>query len=209
MKRTKLKDRLLPNYSTGEEIMNMTTHIVGAATGFVALVLCLIVASISRDRYAIAGSLIFGLSMISLYTMSSIYHGLSSKLMAKKIFQILDHCMIFVLIAGTYTPILLTRIREANPLMGWSMFIAIWSIAILGIVLNSIDLKKYKTFSIICYLAMGWFAVFTGPAIFNILGLVTCLWLMAGGIAYTIGAALYIIGKQMKKDMYILYSISL
>ena len=104
MTRIKLKDRVLPTYSRGEEIFNMTTHIVGAGLGVVALVLCIIFSAIHGNPYAVVSSVIYGLSIIILYTMSSIYHGLSPNLEAKKIFQIFDHCSIFLLISGCYTP---------------------------------------------------------------------------------------------------------
>ena len=155
-KRTKLKDRTLPNYTKGEEIANMVTHIIGGVIGIVALVLCVVFAAKNKNVYGIVSGSIFGAMMILLYTMSSIYHGLSPKLTAKKVFQIIDHCTIFLLIAGTYTPIVLCAVREYSPALGWTLFGVIWGFAILGIVLNSIDLKKYKTFSMICYLVMGW-----------------------------------------------------
>ncbi|MDD4706496.1 MAG: hemolysin III family protein [Bacilli bacterium] len=199
MKRTKIKDRILPTYTKGEELMNMVTHIIGGVIGVVALVLCIIFSCIHQDGYALAGSIVFGVSMILLYTTSSIYHGLSpKKSTAKKVFQILDHCTIFILIAGTYTPILLTNIRIYSPALAWSLFGILWGVAILGIIFNSIDLKRYKTFSMICYLAMGWCIVITAKDIVSILGVPAVILLLAGGIAYTIGAILYGIGKRKK-----------
>ena len=115
MPRTKLNDRVLPTYTKGEEIFNMVTHIVGGALGLIGMIACLVISIIHRNPYAIIGSLIYGVSMIFLYTMSSIYHGLSPKLKAKKVMQVLDHCTIYVLIFGTYTPILLNPIRQVDP----------------------------------------------------------------------------------------------
>ncbi len=109
MKRTKLADRELPTYTKGEEIANMVTHIVGAVMGVVAIVLCSIKA---KNAYGIVGGVIFGVSMLILYTMSSVYHGLSSKVKGKKVLQVLDHCTIFLLIAGSYTPFALCTLRE-------------------------------------------------------------------------------------------------
>ena len=143
MKRTKLDERVLPTYTKGEEIFNMTSHIVGGALGIVALVLCVIFAAIHHNPYGVVASSIFGVTMILLYTMSSIYHGLSPKLKAKKVLQVLDHCAIFVLIAGSYTPFALCTLREYSTALGWTIFSVIWAFAILGITLNSIDLKKY------------------------------------------------------------------
>ena len=115
MTRTKLSDRVLPPYTRGEEIMNMVTHIVGGALGIVALILCVAQAVIHKHSYGVVSGAIFGATMILLFTMSSIYHGLKPHLIAKKVFQIIDHCAIFVLISGTYTPIVLCTIRETNP----------------------------------------------------------------------------------------------
>jgi len=198
MKRIKLKDRVLPTYSKGEEIANMVTHIVGGAIGIVALVLCIIFASINNNVYGVVGGSIFGSAMIILYTISSIYHGLNPHLTAKKVFQILDHSCIFLLIAGTYTPIVLCAVREYNIALGWSMFGVIWGFAILGIVLNSIDLKKFKKFSMICYLAMGWCILVISDKIKYLFNTNAIILLIIGGICYTIGAALYGIGKKKK-----------
>ena len=147
MQRIKLKDRILPTYTKGEEIFNMVSHIVGAGMGIVALVLCVIFAAIHNNAYGVVSSAIFGTTLIILYTMSSIYHGLNEKLKAKKVFQIIDHCTIFLLIAGSYTPFALVSIRECDAFWGWSIFGIIWGLAILGIVLNAIDVNKFSKFS--------------------------------------------------------------
>lgn len=196
-KRTKLKDRLLPNYTRGEEIANMVTHIIGGVMGIVALVLCVIFAAVRGNVYGIIGGSIFGVSMILLYTISSIYHGLKHST-AKKVFQILDHCSIFILIAGTYTPIVLGPVREFSIALGWTLFGVVWGLAIIGIVLNSIDIKKYKFFSMICYLGMGWCIMAIAPKIKYILVPEALYMILAGGILYTIGAVLYIVGHKKK-----------
>lgn len=136
--------------------------------------------------------------MILLYTISSIYHGLSPKRKSKKVFQIIDHCTIYLLIAGSYTPFMLCTFRQYNPILGWSMFGFIWAAAILGIVLNSIDLKRYKIFSMICYLVMGWCIIIKAPILPKLLGVNGTIFLVAGGIAYTIGAIFYGLGKTKK-----------
>ena len=198
MSRIKLADRQLPKYSKGEEIFNMVTHCVGGALGIVATVLCIIFAAKHHNAYGVVSSAIFGASMIILYTMSSIYHGLSPKLIAKKVFQILDHCSIFLLIAGTYTPFSLCTLREYDSATGWIIFGVVQAMAILGIVLNSIDIKKYKTFSMICYLVMGWCILARINLLPRLLGTAGFTLLLAGGIVYTIGAILYGIGKKRK-----------
>lgn len=198
MKRIKLDDRILPTYTKGEEIFNMTSHIVGGAFGIVVLVLCVVFASIHKNVYGIISGAIYGATMIMLYTMSSIYHGLSPKRKAKKVFQVLDHCSIFLLIAGSYTPFALCTIREENLVAGWAIFGIIWATAIIGIVLNSIDIKRYRVFSMICYLLMGWCILFRVKALPQALGTTGLALLVSGGIVYTIGAVLYGFGKKHK-----------
>ncbi len=198
MTRTKLKDRELPTYTKGEEIFNMTSHIVGGALGIVALVLCVVFAAIHKNVYGIVSGAIYGAMMIVLYTMSSIYHGLSPKRKSKKVFQVLDHCSIFLLIAGSYTPFALCTIRQESTVAGWTIFGIIWAFAILGIVLNAIDIKKFKVFSMICYLAMGWCIILKVNLLPSALGMSGFILLVAGGVAYTIGAILYGVGKKHK-----------
>lgn len=198
MERIKLRDRILPKYTKGEEIFNMTSHIVGAVLGIVATVLCIVFAAIRGNVYGIISGAIYGVTMIILYTMSSIYHGLSPKRYSKKVFQVLDHCSIFLLIAGSYTPFALCTIREYDLASGWIIFGVIWAFAILGIVLNSIDIKKFKVFSMICYLVMGWCIVFKITLLPELLGTAGFVLLLLGGIAYTIGAILYGLGKKHK-----------
>lgn len=196
MKRTKLKDRVLPTYSKGEEIFNMVSHIIGGALGIVALVLCVIVSSIHKNPYAIVSSVVFGVSMILLYTMSSIYHGLSPKLYAKRVFQVFDHCTIFLLISGSYTPFCLVTFLNYDKALGWGMFALVWGSALIGILLNAIDIKRYKVFSIICYLLMGWCIIFKAYLLPQLLTMPGFIFLLLGGIFYTIGAVLYGIGKK-------------
>lgn len=198
MTRIKIKDRVLPTYTKGEEIFNMVSHIVGGAMGIVAIVLCAIFGAIRHNTYGVISGCIFGFSMILLYTMSSIYHGLKPNSTSKKVFQVLDHCSIFILIAGSYTPFALCTLREYNSATGWTIFGVIWVAAILGIILNSIDLKRYKVFSMICYLAMGWCIIIKINVLPKLLGISGFVLLVAGGIVYTIGAVFYGVGKKHK-----------
>lgn len=197
-KRIKLIDRILPKYTKGEEIFNMTSHIIGAVLGLVALVLCVIFASINNNIYGIVSGSIYGATMIMLYTMSSIYHGLSPTLYSKKVFQVLDHCSIFLLIAGSYTPFALCSIRSVDPVMGWVIFGVIWFFAILGIVLNAIDIKKFKKFSMLCYILMGWCIVFKITILPQVLTTAGFVLLLLGGVSYTIGAIIYGLAKKHK-----------
>ena len=196
MKRTKLKDRVLPTYTKGEEIFNMVSHIVGGALGVITTILAIVIGAIHHNGYGIVSGIIFGISMIFLYTMSSIYHGLSPKKLSKKVMQIMDHCAIFVLIAGSYTPFALCTLREYSPALGWTIFAIIWIFAALGITLNAIDLKKYKIFSMICYLVMGWCIIIKANLLPELLTMPGFILLLLGGIIYTIGAVLYGLGKK-------------
>lgn len=197
-KRVKLSDRVLPTYTKGEEIFNMVSHIVAAVCGIAALVLGIVISALKGNGYGVAGSIVFGVTLLLLYTMSSIYHGLNPKLMAKKVFQVIDHCSIFLLIAGSYTPFTLCTLREYSPALGWSIFGVIWGAALLGVVFNSIDLKKFKVFSMVCYLAMGWLIIFSARILLNSLGVVGFSLLVLGGVVYTVGAVLYGKGKNHK-----------
>lgn len=198
MMRTKLADRKLPDYTKAEEIFNMVSHIVGAVFGVVACILSCFVAANNGNPYNIVSAAVFGAFMIMLYTISSIYHGLAPRLLSKKVFQIIDHCTIFFLIAGTYTPIALVAFREYSPWIGWTLFGIIYATAITGATLNAVDLKRYSKLSMICYLAMGWAVVFTAPIIPKVLNAHELFCLIFGGVLYTIGAALYAIGKKKR-----------
>ena len=177
--------------------MNMVTHIVGGAIGILALIFCLDKAIFSNSAIGITSAAIYGVSMILLYTMSSVYHGMKP-CTGKKVMQILDHCAIYFLIAGTYTPIALVAICPLNPILGWGLVIFQWSAAALAVTLTAIDLKKYNVFSMICYISTGWAIL---PFIAQTKAALTepgFLFLLAGGIAYTVGAILYGIGSKQK-----------
>lgn len=195
MKRTPIDERKLPSYSRGEEIMNMVTHIVGGAVGIAVLVFGVILSAMHHNVWGIVGASIYGATMIWLYTMSSIYHGLLPS-RAKKIMQVLDHCTIYALIAGTYTPILLVAIRPVYPVLAWVCFGLEWGLLALTTTLTAIDLRKYRVFSMICYIFMGWLIIFVAPQAIEAIGINGFWWLLAGGIAYTIGAILYGIGSK-------------
>ena len=195
--RTKLMDRKMPDYTKGEEIFNMVSHIVGGALGIAALVLGVIFSALHRNGYGLAGSIVFGVSMILLYTMSSVYHGLRDG-RAKRVLQVLDHCTIYVLIAGTYTPVLLSATRPIDPVSSWVLLGVMWGLSALAITLTAIDLRKYRIFSMICYLGMGWAAVFKIGLVYQAVGRAGFSLILAGGIAYTIGAVLYGMGKKRR-----------
>ncbi len=197
IKRIKLQDRVLPTYCLGEEILNTASHVLGGIGGIIALILCLDKAVTHHGPVEIAGAAIYGTCLIVLYSISSVYHGLRPG-MAKKVMQIIDHCAIYFLIAGSYSVITLSAIRAADPVLGWGMFALEWALCILATVLTAIDLRRYRVFSMICYICMGW-AIFPFlSTIYRILTPAGFYLLLFGGIAYTIGAILYGIGSRVK-----------
>lgn len=188
----------LPKYTKGEEIFNAVSHIVGGGFGVIALVLGIIFSSIYSNGYGIASMIVYGISLIILYTMSSIYHFLRPN-KAKKVFRIFDHCSIFLLIAGTYTPFCLVTLREVSNI-GWILFAIVWALAILGITANAINMHHplIKTLSMLCYLGMGWCIIFALDTLLSNLEIMGFLLLLFGGISYTIGAIFYGFGKKAK-----------
>ncbi|MCL1877850.1 MAG: hemolysin III family protein [Defluviitaleaceae bacterium] len=186
-----------PMYTIGEERFNMITHIVGGGLGAVALIACVIVAAYHQNVLGIVGGIIYGCMVILLFTMSSIYHGLGIGL-PKRVFRILDHCTIYLLIAGTYTPILLSQFLREEPITAWIMFGLIWLFAVLGVTLTAIDRKKFKYFALACYLGMGWMAVFRVNLLVAVLGAPFFVLILIGGLLYTFGVAFYVGGKKKR-----------
>ena len=197
MQRTNLASRTLPDYTRAEERFNMISHIVGGGMGIAATVLCVIVAVLEGNVYGVVSGAIFGGSMVALYTISSVYHGLHSGT-GKKVMQILDHCTIYFLIAGTYTPFCLCTIRQHDSALGWGTFGLIWALAAVGIVLNAIDLKRFQQVSMVLYLGMGWCIILTGKLIVSLLGGAGFALLVGGGVAYTVGAVFYGLGHKKR-----------
>ena len=197
MKRTPLHARILPNYTRGEELMNMITHIVGSALGVVVLLSCVILAALRDNFFGILSCTIYGTTFITMFTISSVYHGLAPGI-GKKVMQVIDHCTIYFLIAGTYSAVVLSAIRPLYPLLGWGLFIFEWTLALFAATLTAIDLKKYEIFSMICYIGMGWAIIPFWQQTFTAMTKPGFLLLLIGGIAYTIGSVLYGLGVKKK-----------
>lgn len=195
VQRTPLAERVLPDYTRGEERLNVITHIIGAANGLAILLLSLLIGIAHKDVWAIVSGGIYGFSAVALFTVSSVYHGLQDSI-AKRVMQVIDHCTIYVLIAGTYTPILLTGIRPMQPAAAWSVFGIEWGCALVAAAFTAIDLKKYSRLSMICYLAMGWAVMAVLKPTIAAMTMAGFGWLLAGGIFYTVGALLYGLGKK-------------
>ncbi len=185
-------------YSLGEEIFNSVSHGAGGMLSIAGTVILIVFAAIYSNAWGVAGSAIYGASLIILYTMSTLYHAITNR-RAKAFFRIMDHNTIFFLIAGTYTPITLVPLRGV---IGWVLFGIVWAAAILGIVLNSIDLEKYRKPSVVCYVAMGWVVLIAIKPMLEKVNVLSLWFLLIGGLFYTIGIVFYI-----KKDKKYFHSV--
>ena len=177
----------------GEELANAISHGV-ALLGSIAAVPILVVGAVREGGVAgVVGASLFGATMLLLYLASTIYHALSAG-KAKRVFMIVDHCAIFLLIAGTYTPFTLGVLRGS---WGWSLFGIVWSLALLGILLKIILGTRYQGLSTCLYLAMGWLVVVAAQPMLNAVAIPGLLWLLAGGLAYTMGVAFFLIDRRV------------
>ena len=193
-KNTKPHRITIPRYTLGEELINSISHGVGAGLGITALVFCIVKSCSPLDGYKLASSIVFGLTTTLLYLMSCLYHALRVN-RAKRVFRVIDHCTIYLLIAGTYTPYTLNTLRGVT---GWVLFGIVWGVGILGIVLNAVSLKKFAKLSVACYIALGWVVIFASKELIASLDRRGLWLLLAGGIAYTVGAVLYGIGAKKR-----------
>lgn len=187
----------IPNYSLGEELVSSISHGVGTALSVSACVLCVVKAAQDYAYVKAAGvvsAAIYGFTMIMLYCMSTLYHALPTG-DAKRVFRVIDHCSVFLLIAGTYTPYALVSLRGA---LGWTVFGVIWGLTAVGIVFNAIDVDRFQKVSAIINLGMGWMIVFTAGKLIPAIGGLGMKLLITGGIIYSIGALLYSIGSRAR-----------
>lgn len=191
-------DDITKRYSLGEEIFNSVSHGAGGLLSIAGTVVLIVFAAIYSNAWGVVSSAIYGASLIILYTMSTLYHAITNR-KAKSFFRIMDHNTIFFLIAGTYTPITLVPLRGA---FGWVLFGIVWGAAIIGIVLNSIDLERFRKPSIVCYVAMGWVVLIAIKSMLRNVNTVSLWFLLIGGLFYTVGVIFYI-----KKDKKYFHSI--
>lgn len=205
MNRTKLKDRILPSYTRGEEIFNSISHIVGGGLSVLSCALCVVFSALKHDALLTVSCAIYGASLIALYCMSSIYHGLYPST-GKKVMQVIDHCTIYFLIFGTYMPISLCAVGKISPVRGIVILSLVGALCAVACTLTAIDLKKYSAFSMICYILTGWCVVFALKMTVEALTVTGFAYLLAGGISYTVGAVIYKIGKT-KKYMHSVFHI--
>lgn len=190
-----MKKITIPKYTLGEELMNAISHGLGVLLGITALVLTVVFSAKNHNTIGIVSSCIYGSTMIIMYLMSCIYHALSPKLKAKKVFRVIDHCDIYLFIAGCYTPYYLSLIGGTT---GWIIFAIIWISAIIGVLLNAINLEKFQVPSMIMYLVMGWMIIFSYNSISALLPKAGLVLLITGGISYTVGAIFCGIGAKKK-----------
>ncbi|MGY6517090.1 MAG: PAQR family membrane homeostasis protein TrhA [Lysobacteraceae bacterium] len=170
-----------------EEIVNALTHGIGAVLALAAGAVLITLAAVFGDGWQLAGAIVFGGTLLVLYLASTLYHAIPHPI-AKHRLKIFDHCAIYLLIAGTYTPFTLIGLREDG---GWWLFAAIWSLAAVGIVFKLFFTGRFKLLSTLIYIAMGWLALAAIGPMLRQLPTVTLVWLFAGGIAYTVGALFY------------------
>lgn len=178
-------------YTLGEEIFNAVSHGTGGLLAIAGTVVLIVFAAIYSDAWGVVSSAIYGASMIILYTMSTLYHAITNK-KAKTFFRIMDHNTIFLLIAGTYTPITLMPLRGPT---GWTIFGVVWGATVVGIILNSIDLEKFRKPSVVCYIAMGWVIIFAIKPMIEFVPKTSLIFIMVGGIFYTVGIIFYVLKK--------------
>jgi len=178
---------IITYYPAKEELINVITHLVGLILSIAATALLITFASINGTVWHIVSFSIFGSSLITLYLASTLYHSAKKKTLRQKL-NVFDHAAIYVLIAGTYTPFCLVGLNGA---MGWSLFGITWGLAVIGIILKIFYIGKYDKISTLGYVMMGWVAVIASKSLINNLEFETLIYLLLGGISYTIGAILY------------------
>lgn len=176
----------------GPEVANAVTHGLGAFLAIAGLVILVVSAAATGDPWRVVAYSVFGASMVFLYSASALYHALSFTKISR-LFEIFDHSAIFVLIAGTYTAFSLTILRPSS---GWWVFGAVWAIAVAGIVLESLFLNRKPVLSLVAYLAMGWLIVAVWKDFVAAAPAATTAFLIAGGLAYTLGTLFYALGKR-------------
>ena len=191
---TERKGITLPDYTLSEELINSISHGFGAALGIVALILCVVKSAAAGNVIAVVCSSIYGASMIIMYMMSTMYHALKRN-RAKKVFRVIDHCSVYFLIAGTYTPYTLVGLKGA---LGWVLFGIVWTAAAVGIPLNAVSISKFKVFSMITYIAAGWVIIVATKPLIDSIAFEGVVFLLLGGLSYTIGAVLYMVSKKKK-----------
>ncbi len=178
-------------YSLGEEIFSSVAHGVGSLLAIAATVLLIVFAALDGNALAVVARSIYGATMIILYTMSTLYHSITNP-GAKKVFRVIDHCSIFLLIAGTYTPICMGTLLHSDGILILSI---IWAAAIVGIVLNAIDLERFKNVSVAAYIVMGLLILIKIGDLVKLMPTGGLVFLTVGGAVYILGVIFYLMKK--------------
>lgn len=174
-------------YSLGEEVANSVTHGIGAGLSVAALAVLVTFSALFGDPWRVVSFSIYGASLVILYLSSTLYHGFQSP-RVKRVFRVLDHCAIFLLIAGTYTPFTLVTLRGA---WGWTLFGIIWGLALVGIILTVLAMERLKWLGLAIYLGMGWMVIIAMKPLVAALPTGGLFWLSLGGLCYTGGVVFY------------------
>ncbi len=194
----------LPHYTLGEEIFNSVSHGVGVALACVGFGILIVLSALYGDAWAVSSSIVYSFSLFALYLASTLYHACPNR-RVKGVLQVLDHCSIFLLIAGTYTPYTLITLRGA---LGWTLFGVVWGAAIVGVVLNAIDVQKYSRISLACYVAMGWVVVLAIRPLMASLAWRGLVLLALGGVFYTVGIVFYVIRRSYMHSIWHLFVLA-
>ena len=194
----------LPHYTLGEEIFNSVSHGVGVALACVGFGILIVLSALYGDAWAVSSSIVYSFSLFALYLASTLYHACPNR-RVKGVLQVLDHCSIFLLIAGTYTPYTLITLRGA---LGWTLFAVVWGAAIVGVVLNAIDVRKYSRISMVCYVAMGWVVVLAIRPLMASLAWRGLVLLALGGVFYTVGIVFYVIRRNYMHSIWHLFVLA-
>ena len=194
----------LPHYTLGEEIFNSVSHGVGVALACVGFGILIVLSALYGDAWAVSSSIVYSFSLFALYLASTLYHACPNR-RVKGVLQVLDHCSIFLLIAGTYTPYTLITLRGA---LGWALFAVVWGAAIVGVVLNAIDVQKYSRVSMVCYVAMGWVVVLAIRPLLASLAWNGLVLLALGGVFYTVGIVFYVIRRSYMHSIWHLFVLA-
>ncbi len=197
-------------YTLGEEISNSITHGIGSLLSIAALVIMVVIAALHKNTIGVVTSSIFGASLIILYTMSTLYHAITNE-KAKGVLKIFDHCTIYLLIAGSYTPFTLVALKAINTQKAWLIFSIVWAIAVIGTLCYTLFKNKFKVLNIVSYLVIGWAIVLALPEIvefFKTTNSMPGLYLLiAGGIAYTLGIIFYVLQKRNLKYFHSIWHV--
>jgi hemolysin III len=182
-----MNDAAAPRYSIGEEIANSITHGVGWLLSLGGLAALVTLAALTGGALRVVSCAVFGATLVILYAASTLYHALTSQ-RAKRVFRVLDHSAIFLLIAGTYTPLALVALGGG---WGWALFGCVWFLAVVGVLLNTLAHGRWRWLSITLYLAMGWLVVVAIKPLVVALTTPALVLVVAGGLAYTLGLTFY------------------